>query len=263
MSGGSAKPKRRKAATGGLQYEPVRGRVPVSSPDRRETRETRGPRVSWDSVLRWALIVVLVAAIGALTFVERAWGDEIWGDVAPAWPGGPYGLAATTGVLVPLAVAHLVVTLTRVKWPQDKAGSLGWIGASLPGAALTALLLVVAFAAKKPKRLSGFSCYEEGGACRLQDEYPYIWGVGWGAVLVTAAVLAGGRVVYRRRVAAASDADSSARPVTRRSTSGPPDPPRPRCPSRSGGRRRAGSGGPRGGRSCTRRWSTAWRCWWR
>ncbi|MFF5005871.1 hypothetical protein ACFY3G_24010 [Streptomyces phaeochromogenes] len=205
MSGGSAKPKRRKAATGGLQYEPVRGRVPVSSPDR---RETRGPRVSWDSVLRWALIVVLVAAIGALTFVERA-----WGDVAPAWPGGPYGLAATTGVLVPLAVAHLVVTLTRVKWPQDRAGSLGWIGASLPGAALTALLLVVAFAAKKPKRLSGFRCYEEGGACRLQDEYPYIWGVGWGAVLVTAAVLAGGRAVYRRRVAAAA-ADPSARPVT-------------------------------------------------
>jgi len=209
MSGGSAKPKRRKAATGGLQYEPVRGRVPVSSPDRRETRETRGPRVSWDSVLRWALIVVLVAAIGALTFVERAWGDEIWGDVAPAWPGGPYGLAATTGVLVPLAVAHLVVTLTRVKWPQDKAGSLGWIGASLPGAALTALLLVVAFAAKKPKRFSGFGCYTEGGACRLQAEYPYIWGVGWGAVLATAAVLVGGRVVYRRRLAAA-DADSSA-----------------------------------------------------
>ncbi|MCZ4508840.1 hypothetical protein O3Q52_11620 [Streptomyces sp. ActVer] len=207
---GSAKPKRRKAAASSLRYEPVRGRVPVSPPD---GREVRGRKVSWGSVLRWALIVALVTAIGALTFVERAWGHGIWGDVAPAWPGGPYGLAATTGVLVPLVVAHLVVTLTRVKWPQDKAGSLGWIGASLPGAALTALLLVVAFAAKKPRRLSGFGCYEEGGVCRLQDEYPYIWGVGWGAVLVTAAVLAGGRAVYRRRVAAAA-ADPSARPVT-------------------------------------------------
>ncbi|MEU5340972.1 hypothetical protein AB0H18_09070 [Streptomyces sp. NPDC020766] len=207
---GSAKPKRRKAAASGLRYEPVRGRVPVSPPD---GREVRGRKVSWGSVLRSAVIVVLVTAIGALTFVERAWGHAIWGDVAPAWPCGPYGLAATTGVLVPLAVAHLVVTLTRVKWPQDKAGSLGWIGASLPGAALTALLLVVAFAAKKPKRLSGFGCYEEGGACRLQDEYPYIWGVGWGAVVVTAAVLAGGRAVYRRRVAAAA-VGPSARPVT-------------------------------------------------
>ncbi len=207
---GSVKPRRPKATASGLRYAPARGRVAA-------TPEVREPRVKWvtrGSVLRWVLVVALVAGIGGLTFVERAWGDEIWGGVTAAWPGGPYGLAATAGVLVPLTVAHLVMTLTRVKWPEDRARSLRWIGASVPGGALAALLLVVAFAAKRPERSSGLGCYEEGRACRLQWEYPYIWGVGWGSLLVATALLLGGLAVHRRRRAAAAHAGSPAQPLT-------------------------------------------------
>jgi hypothetical protein len=116
---------------------------------------------------------------------------------------------------VPLTIAALAVTLTRVKWPEDKVGSLKWIAASLPGQAMAALLIVVLLAALRPKpRNRELDCYSEGGgACWLREEYPYVWAIIWGTALLTGAAVLGARFVYRRRRAAIGD-NSPAQPTT-------------------------------------------------
>ncbi|TLS41995.1 hypothetical protein FE633_33520 [Streptomyces montanus] len=206
---GSARPKRRRAAGTALRYERVRGRVTVSpSPERQ-------PRVKWDAVLRWLVVVTVTAEICGLCLVAIFWGPEVvWGDIALAWPGGPYGVAATTGLLVVLAVAALVGTLTRVTWPENKVRSLKWIAASLPGHALAAVLAIVLFTAMRPKRRNrGMECYSEGGPCWLREEYPYVWAIIWATALSAGAAVLGVRFLYRRR-RPASDANSPAQPST-------------------------------------------------
>ncbi|MGI5197336.1 hypothetical protein ACQEVY_27525 [Streptomyces sp. CA-288835] len=206
---GSARPKWRRAAGAALRYEPVQGRVVSRGPGRE-------PKVKWDAVLRWVIAIALTLEIAGLSLVTHFWvRNHVWGGLAPAWPGGPYGLAATAGLLVPLTIAALFVTLTRVKWPQDKVGSLKWIAASLPGHVMAALLTVVLFTAMRPRRLRGRGpdCYSEGGACWLREEYPYIWAIIWGTALLAGAAVLGGRFVYRRRRAAIGG-NSPAQPTT-------------------------------------------------
>ncbi|GAB2982183.1 hypothetical protein GCM10023080_055480 [Streptomyces pseudoechinosporeus] len=163
----------------------------------------REPKVTWDAVLRWLVHITLFLEMAGLCFVTIFWvRNHVWGGPALAWPGGPYGLAATAGLLVPLTIAALVVTLTRVKWPEDKVGSLKWIAASLPGQAMAALLAVVLFTAMRPRRGRGLDCYSEGGACWLREEYPYVWAIIWGTALLSGAAVLGGRFLHRRRKAA-------------------------------------------------------------
>jgi len=202
---GSARPKRRRAAGAGLRYEPVRGRVAVSRGPGRE------PKVKWDAVLRWVVVITVTLEIFGLGLVTIFWvRNHVWGGLASAWPGGPYGLAATAGLLVPPTIAALVVTLKRVKWPEDKAGSLKWIAASLPAQAMTAALSVVLYTAMRPRRLRGRGpeCRSEGGACWLREEYPYLWAIIWGTALLAGAAVLGVRFLYRRRRAAAGTSNS-------------------------------------------------------
>ncbi len=170
-----------------------------------------------DGVLRWGLAFIVTGLVSGLALVAIFWGREVWGEPALAWPGGPYGMASTTGFLVPCAIVALVVTLTRVKWREDKASSLKWIAASLPGQVLASVIVVVLFSAMLPKKRNrDAECYSEGGACWLRDHYPYLWAVLWGSALVTGAVVVGARVVYRRRrtVASTVEVNASGRPVT-------------------------------------------------
>lgn len=164
----------------------------------------REPKVKWDAVLRWLVIITVTLELMGLALVAIFWGrSHVWGGPALAWPGGPYGLAATTGLLVPLTIAALVVTLTRVKWPEDKVGSLKWIAASLPGHVMAALLTVVLAAALRPKRLNrGDDCDSKGGPCWLHEEYPYVWAIIWGTALLSGAAVLGGRFLRRRQRAA-------------------------------------------------------------
>jgi hypothetical protein len=175
--------------------------------------------VKWDAVLRWLVLLTVFAGIAGLGLVSVFWGREVWGGPALGWPGGPYGLAATTGLLVPFAIASLVVTLTRVKWREDKGNkgrSLKWIAASLPGQFLTSLLSVALFAAMRPRRGRDADCYSEGGPCWLREQYPYLWAVIWGAALLTGSLLVDGHFLYRRRrtVSAESDSDFPVQPAT-------------------------------------------------
>ncbi|WP_399928158.1 hypothetical protein [Streptomyces kanamyceticus] len=169
-----------------------------------------------------ALTVVAVIVLSALAgFV---WGRRLWAEVAPGWPGGGYGFAVTTGLLTPPAVAAVVVPLKRANWRKEKARSLGWAAAALPGVALSFVILLVTFSATRPKRRRrGPECYDPGQACWVQEQYPYIWLVGLAAAVLCTAL--GGWIAYRyaqRRKHRLTPPESAA-------PSGPPRPDRPTC----------------------------------
>ena len=126
MSGGSSRPRRRKAAGAALRYEHRRERPAGSGAAKKRGR---------DWVFGCLVIPVFLAVIAPLIFTDMYWGDDIWGDFAPSWPGGAYAFAATVGALVPVVFALFVGPLTRMKWKESKPRSLAWAAASLPGLA--------------------------------------------------------------------------------------------------------------------------------
>ncbi|WP_329336071.1 hypothetical protein OG866_18545 [Streptomyces sp. NBC_00663] len=180
MSSGSARPKRRKAAGAALRYEHVPGR-PSSGAGKRRT--TVGDRVFGCLVLP-----VFVALIMPLVFFDMYWSHDVWGDLAPAWPGGTYAFAATVGAVAPLAFLAWAAPLTRMEWKKSKQRSLSWAAASLPGLAACYLIAGVIHGAWRPKRSRRHGdCYTEGGPCRLHEQHPEAGLVG---LVATVAVLA-------------------------------------------------------------------------
>ncbi|MFF1294113.1 MULTISPECIES: hypothetical protein [unclassified Streptomyces] len=179
MSGGSAKPRRRKAAGPALRYEHRPGRP--SSPIAKMS--------VGDKVFGCLVLPLFVLLILPLVAIDMNWGHDIWGTLAPAWPGGAYGFAVAVGALAPLAFGAWVAPLTRMKWKESKPRSLAWAAASLPGLAVCYLVAGVIGAYGRPKRRSDWDgdCYGVGGACWAHEQYPYLWAVG---TLATAAVFA-------------------------------------------------------------------------
>ncbi|MEU4082907.1 hypothetical protein [Streptomyces aureus] len=184
--GGSARPKRRRAAGAALGYEHVRLRPSAWAQAREKAsrRESRGG------------CLILLAAMAAFTgfaFTVMTWGTQLWGSAAPAWPGNGYGFAAVIGAAPPLGLAAVIVTLDRVKWRTSPLRSLGWVLASLPGAAACFLWAVVVFATFRPKYRRDWDsgCYARGNPCWVHVEYPWVWAVGLlSTVLVAAALIA-------------------------------------------------------------------------
>lgn len=124
MSGGSAKPKRRKAAGSALRYDHRPGRSHADEVEKRD----RG--------CAWGCLVIPGAFLLLLTpllLFEWYWGHELWGGLAPAWPGGAYAFAGTVGALIPLVFLAWAAPLTRMDWKKSKPRSLAWATASLPG----------------------------------------------------------------------------------------------------------------------------------
>ncbi len=122
---------------------------------------------------------------------SSAWGRQVWGGLAPAWPGGGYGFAATVGATVPLAPAAMIAPLIRIGWSRSKAGVLGWAAAALPGLAWCEANVFVIDASFRPKFRSDWdaSCYARGGSCWVNVHYPFIWAVGLVTTLTMSAVL--------------------------------------------------------------------------
>ncbi|GAA2946581.1 MULTISPECIES: hypothetical protein [Streptomyces] len=218
MSGGSAKPKRRKAAGSALRYEHRPGRPNADQP------EKRGWGCLWACVVLPGFVVLLMP----LVLFDMYWGHELWGDVAPAWPGGGYAFAAIVGALVPLVFLAWAAPLTRMNWKKSKARSLAWVAASLPGLAAGYLVVGVIFTTVRPKRRRNWDseCYSEGGPCWVHVHYPWLWAVGLVATLAAAALLITLLVGLSRRAA-----------PTAPSTSEPEAGPTPRSPSGTGDRR--------------------------
>ncbi|MFH9062368.1 hypothetical protein ACH4GM_14270 [Streptomyces coeruleorubidus] len=218
MSRGSAKPKRRKAAGAALRYEHRPGRAAAEQPKKRD----------WSCLGGCAILVGFVALIMPLVLFDMYWGHDLWGGLAPAWPGGAYAFTASVGVLVPLVFLVWVWPLTRMNWKKSKPRSLAWATASLPGLAAGYLVAGVIGTTVRPKRRRDwdYDCYREGGPCWVHVHYPYLWVVGLVATLAAAALLITLFFKYGGRSSA-----------TAPSTSEPEDDPTPRSPTGTGDRR--------------------------
>ncbi|PJM91670.1 hypothetical protein [Streptomyces sp. CB01373] len=121
----------------------------------------------------------------------QAWGKKVWGGLAPAWPGGGYGFAATVGAMVPFALAALIAPLTRMDWRRSKARTLGWAAAALPGLVWGEAISVVIAGVMRPKHRRDWdsACYAEGDTCWVHVRYPFVWAVGLVTTLVVSALL--------------------------------------------------------------------------
>ncbi|MFE0474062.1 hypothetical protein ACFW2V_20870 [Streptomyces sp. NPDC058947] len=219
MSGGSAKPKRRKAAGSALRYDHRPGRSHTDEVEKRD----RG--------CAWGCLVIPGAFLLLLTpllLFEWYWGHELWGGLAPAWPGGAYAFAGTVGALIPLVFLAWAAPLTRMDWKKSKPRSLAWATASLPGLVAGYLIAGAISATARPKRRRDWDgdCYREGGPCWVHVHYPWLWAVGLAACLAVIALLVG---LFARHVRRSS--------ATAPSTAGPADDPTPRSPSGTGDRR--------------------------
>ncbi|MEU3932779.1 hypothetical protein AB0E85_12190 [Streptomyces sp. NPDC029044] len=218
MSGGSARPKRRKAAGAALRYEHRPGRP-----------NAEGAKKG-DYGCAWGCLILpgFVALLMPLVLFDMYWGHELWGDFAPAWPGGAYAFAGTVGALVPLVFLAWVAPLYRMNWKKSTPRSLAWAAASLPGLAAGYLVAGVISTTVRPKRRRDWDadCYSQGGPCWVHVHYPWLWAVGLAATLAAAALLITVLVKVSRRPAPAEP-----------STSGPVAGPTPCSPSGTGGRR--------------------------
>ncbi|MFJ8085076.1 hypothetical protein ACIQ6Y_31215 [Streptomyces sp. NPDC096205] len=177
MGGGSARPKRRRAAGASLAYEHRRRRPRLPGAKERE----------WSCGFALLVLLVALALIVPVAVAALTWGETIWGEVAADWPGGGYGFAATVGALVPLAFAAFVTPLTRMDWGRSKVRSLAWACAALPGLLACQGLGAVISGVLRPKHRRDWDteCFSEGHPCWVHVHYPWVWLVG---LLVTLAV---------------------------------------------------------------------------
>jgi len=184
--GGSARPKRRRAAGAALGYEHVR-RGP-------STGQSTSEKASWkDAGAGCLILLAAVAASAVFGMTAQAWGQDLWGRAAPASPGGGYGFAAAVGAVLPFGVAALVAPLSRMKWKARPFRSLGWAVVSLPGLVVCSFWALVVFTASRPKHHRDWDsdCYSRGNPCWVHVEYPWVWAVGLlSTVLVAAALIA-------------------------------------------------------------------------
>ncbi|CAL9523340.1 hypothetical protein [Streptomyces sp. enrichment culture] len=187
MSGGSARPKRRKAAPASLRYEHRRVRLP--GPKERD----RGWILGCLGMLLSGLVIIV-----PVVMVEMTWGVELWGETADDWPGRGYGMAATVGALVPPAFAAFVAPLTRMNWARSKVRSLAWACAALPGLLACQALGGLISGVLRPKRRRDWDaeCYSEGHACWIHVHYPWVWLVGLLTTLAVGALLVAVLVRY-------------------------------------------------------------------
>jgi hypothetical protein len=189
MGTGSRKPGRRKAAGAALRYEHRPGRP------REEQHKERG-----NCLFACLVIPVFLLLIAPLILIQESWGEDIWGDFAPSWPGGAYAFAATVGACVPLAFAAFVAPLTRMDWKAARLRSLAWALGSLPGLGAGYLIAGVISATWRPRHRRDwyYGCYSRGGPCWVHVEYPYLWAVGLLATLATTALIIAALVMYVR-----------------------------------------------------------------
>lgn len=100
--GGSAKPRRRRAAAPALRYE----RSPGPRPTRRKTGAT---------LFGGLVLLGVVGCVVPFALLERELGDSTWRWAADR-PGGAYGFAGVLGVAGPLVAVLGVRSLMRMPW---------------------------------------------------------------------------------------------------------------------------------------------------
>ncbi|MFK4067629.1 hypothetical protein [Streptomyces sp. NPDC029674] len=222
--GGSTRRPRRRAAGPALRYEHVPG---ARTSGRATGRE--GKRVGWRARLRsvgfgCTVAACLVVGSAALIFGPVNWAGQMWHELAPDWPGGGYGFAATTGLFLPLAGAWMIAALFRTNWRKEKARSVLWAVVALPGACGALMAMAIAAQTIRPKhsRRHG-SCSAAGEYCWVSSNYPYVWVVGLTATVLGVAGVLGAYDLRNMRRRRRLTAPETAAP------SDPPPPDRPTC----------------------------------
>ncbi|MFF2847054.1 hypothetical protein ACFVT5_12040 [Streptomyces sp. NPDC058001] len=180
--GGSAKPRRPKAAPAALRYERRR-----SVPRRGAARTKSGKARRFG----FGLLVFLVFAGGIvlLALVDSLWGDDTWRWAADTWPGGAYGFALTIGAVAPCLVALSAWAVSRPgrrSWKTRSARSLGHFALAVVAAAPLLPFVVLAFnAANDGETRRGPS----GTPSWAFRHYDWLWAVGLTATVIVTVLL--------------------------------------------------------------------------
>ncbi|MEV0981308.1 hypothetical protein [Streptomyces sp. NPDC049915] len=201
---GSARPKRGKAARGGLRYEHRPGRP---AGDANTGKRDRGWLLGCVTIP-----VAFLALLAPVLYLDTVWGRDIWAGLAPAWPGGAYAFAGCVGALVPPVFLAFVAPLTRMDWKKSRLTALARVLAALPGLAGGWLLAGIIAATLRPRHRRDWngSCHARGGPCWVHDAYPFLWAVGTAATLAVVALLIG---LFARRVRRTDDTAQAAGPA--------------------------------------------------
>ncbi|MCP9211381.1 hypothetical protein [Streptomyces cucumeris] len=161
------------------------------------------------------VLALLTAIGGSVLLASSQLLEDIWRDLAPRWPGGGYGFAASAGFVLFPAVAGVVVGLgtlsedvrgwRRSRRPHHIARAAGHGVLAAASGLLGALGLVVVTTTLNGKggaRSDGLSVF-------LRREYPFIGYVALGgivALLAVAAVTVKLRELLRRRASGSGTA---------------------------------------------------------
>jgi hypothetical protein len=179
--GGSAKPRRRRAAAPALHYDRQPGRPGSSGQTLREKLREFG---------FGCLVLLCMAGVGvALVTVNMLWGDDTWQWAAESWPGGAYGFAAAVGACGPCLVLLLIISLShmdRESWRTHTARTLAHTVLSVTSA--TALVPYVCLI---------FNSQDNGKWGRgrgtspswVYAHYPWLWAVGLLSTVATITAL--------------------------------------------------------------------------
>jgi multisubunit Na+/H+ antiporter MnhB subunit len=196
MGGGSAGPRRRKATGAALRYKHSRQRPP----------RTRTPRRPGDIVRGAAVVVAILVGFAALfaafALGPFAWAGELWRRMAPDWPGGGYGFAATAGAVLPAALVAMMLALGRAgtHWKRHKVPAVLFAVAAVPCGAVSLMVVAIAMQSIRPKRShrDGY-CSTVGEYCWISMQYPYVWLVGLAGTVLSALLFMWLHQAYEKR----------------------------------------------------------------
>jgi hypothetical protein len=188
--GGSAKPRRRKAAAPALRYDRQPGKPGSSGKKLKNMREFGFG----------CLVFLCMAGVGvALVAVNLLWGDDAWQWAAESWPGGAYGFAAVVGACGPCLVLLLIISLShmdRESWRTHTVRTLAH-----------AVLSVTSATALVPYVCLIFNSQDNGKWGRgrgtspswVYAHYPWLWAVGLLSTVATVTALVWTFITLNRR----------------------------------------------------------------
>ncbi|SBT88577.1 hypothetical protein GA0115233_100399 [Streptomyces sp. DI166] len=202
--GGSAKPRRRRAAAPALRYE--------RQPKRPQQGRTRSKR---DAAFGCLAAFTAMSALIGLFLLDRFWGDDTWQWAAGSWPGGAYGFAGFLGFLGP----SLLVVFGACAYGLGKKSLRR---RPVRTAALT-LTLAVSVAALVPYVVLVLNALDSGKLGKGEDtepswvsaHYPWLWALGLLSTLLTVTVfLAAATLHHRHRTRHTQQTKPAATPLT-------------------------------------------------
>ncbi|MFF4748335.1 hypothetical protein ACWD5R_00430 [Streptomyces sp. NPDC002514] len=187
---GSAKPKRRRAAASGLDYDPRPNRLS-------SCREKNRPKGNFTFGLLMFLgvtgIIILFVTLDIL------WGDETWMWAAESLPGGAYGFSACVGICGPCLAALSIFSLIRLSQKSQrihKGRTLVMAGLCIASTALLVPYIVLVFNAQNTGKWGRGNSTSPSW---VFSNYPWLWAVGLLSTMVTIAGLIWVFVACNRR----------------------------------------------------------------